>query len=200
MSTFVEHLVRRLRPDLPTAPGDPLQRAIGDTFGVMYAAPLTLIGLVWLCAATDVSVIAREWLSLLLVAALLWLFDRLLFFVIVEVRPGFLSDFSGSLSTVVFWTACLVFGPTAIWIGVLGIVGYSVLGWRAAKTTDQRWNRARNALIDLAGTTLASLIALTVYQLWGGTYPIDGLQPGVFGPALTITLIHIVLDRAVWLP
>jgi serine phosphatase RsbU (regulator of sigma subunit) len=200
MSTFVERLVRRLRSDLPAAPGEPLLHAIGDTFGVMYAAPLTLIGLVWLCAVTDVSVIAHEWPSLLLVAALLWLFDRLPFFVIVEVRPGSLSDFSGSLSAVVFWTACLMFGPTAIWIGVLGIAGYALPGCRASKTTDQRWNRARNTLIDLAGTTLASLIALTVYQLWGGAYPIDGLQPGVFGPALAITVIHIVLDRAVWLP
>jgi hypothetical protein len=59
MNTFVEHVVRRLRSDLPAAPGDPLQHAIGDTFGVMYAAPLALIGLVWLCSATDVSVIAR---------------------------------------------------------------------------------------------------------------------------------------------
>ena len=41
---------------------------------------------------------------------------------------------------------------------------------------------------------------MTLYQRWGGTYPIDGLQPGVFGPALAITVIHIVLDRAVWLP
>ena len=193
-------LVRRLRSDLPAAPGEPLLHAIGDTFGVLYAAPLALIGLVWLCIATDASVIAREWPSLLLVAALLWLFDRLPFFVIVEVRPGSLSDFSGSLSTVVFWTACLVFGPTAIWIGVLEIISYSLPGWRTTKTTDQRWNRARNTLIVLAGTTLASLIALTLYQLWGGAYPIDGLQSGMFGPALAITVIHIVLDRAVWLP
>ncbi len=196
----IEHWTQRLRPEVRSASGEALQRAALDTFGVIYAAPLVVIGLAWLVAVTDVSLIAREWPRLLLIAATLWLFDRLPFFVIVEVRPGAPSDFSGSLSTVVFWTACLIFGPAAIWVGVLETLIYFGQGWLAAKTTEQRWNRARNTLIDLAGTTLAALIALTVYQLWGGVYPIDGLQPGVFGPALAITVIHIVLDRAVWLP
>ncbi len=180
--------------------GETLQRAVNDVIGVVYAAPLTLIGLAWTIAATDVNVIAREWPRLLLAWALLWLFERLPFFVVVEVRPGAQSDFSGSLDTVVFWTACLMFGPTAIWLGVIPIAVYFVTQWRGARTADQRWNRTRNTLIDLSGTTLATLIALGGYQLSGGRYPIDSFDPAVFGVALVVTLVHIVLDRAAWLP
>lgn len=195
-----ERLAIRLRPELRAASGEALQRAVNDVFGVAYAAPLALIGLLWTIAATDLTVIAREWPRLLLAWGLLWVFERLPFFVVIEVRPGSQSDFSGSLDTVVFWTACLIFGPTAIWIGVIPIAVYFATHWRAATTADQRWNRARNTLIDLSGTTLAALIALGVYERSGGRYPMDSFAPDVFVPALIVTLIHIVLDRSVWLP
>lgn len=200
MSAFVERLVRRLRPDLSAAAGEPWLHAVSDTFGVVYAAPLAVIGVAWLIAATDVAVIVRAWPSLLLFWALLWLFERLPFFIVVEVRPDRASDFSGSLDTVVLWTACLLFGPTAIWIGLIPIVGYFIKRWRAAHTPDQRWNGARNALIDLSGTTLSALIALSVYQRSGGHYPIDTFDPALFRAALVITLVHIVLERSAWLP
>jgi len=196
----IEHWTKRLRPELRTASGEALQRATLDTLGVLYAAPLALIGVIWLAAVTDVNLITREWPRLLLIMAWLWVFDRLPFFVIVEVRPGSPSDFSSSLSSVVFWTACLMFGSTAIWVGVLLTLIYFGKGWYAAKTVDRHWNQARNTLINLCGTMLAALIALALYQRWGGTYPIDGLTPDVFALALAVTAIHIVLDRAAWLP
>ena len=195
-----EHIARRLRPELRAVSGEALQRAVNDVFGVVYAAPLALIGLVWLIAATEVDVLAREWPSLLLMGALLWLFERLPFFVVVEVRPGSQSDFFGSLDSVVFWTACLLWGPSAIWLGAIASVAYTVARWRSAKTADQRWNRARNFLIDFVGTTLSALIALGVYQLAGGRYPIDSLEPNVFALALVITLIQIAINRGLWLP
>jgi serine phosphatase RsbU (regulator of sigma subunit) len=195
-----ERGAKRLRPDLRAVTGEALQRAVNDTFGVVYAAPLAVIGVVWLIAATDVAVIVRAWPSLLLLWALLWLFERLPFFIVVEVRPDRVSDFSGSLDTVVLWTACLLFGPTAIWIGLIPIAGYFIRRWHAAQTPDQRWNGARNTLIDLSGTTLSALIALSVYQRSGGHYPINTFDPALFGAALIITVIHIVLERSAWLP
>ena len=195
-----ERTAKRLRPELCAVSGEALQRAVNDVFGVVYAAPLALIGLVWLIAATNVNELAREWPRLLLLGALLWLFERLPFFVIVEVRPGSQSDFSGSLDSVVFWTACLLWGPSAIWLGAVANAAYSTARWRRAKTVDQRWNCARNFLIDFAGTTLSALIALGVYQLAGGHYPIDSLDPSVFALALIITVIQIAIDRGLWLP
>ncbi len=56
----LERWTQRLRPEVSSASGEAVPRAALDTLGVIYAAPLVVIGLVWLVTATDVKLIARE--------------------------------------------------------------------------------------------------------------------------------------------
>ena len=68
-------LAKRLWPELETMAGQDRTSGVFDVVGLLYTAPLALVGLVWLTAVTDLALIRAEWpmLVLLLVPVLLQL-------------------------------------------------------------------------------------------------------------------------------
>jgi serine phosphatase RsbU (regulator of sigma subunit) len=56
-----------------------------------------------------------------------------------------------------------------------------------------RWNLLRNLSIEHANNTLAILIALSIYQMWGGSYPFPGLSTPDILHAVGAIIIHFII-------
>jgi serine phosphatase RsbU (regulator of sigma subunit) len=141
----------------------------------------------------------REDLILLLVlAALILIFDQLRFFLIVEFGPNQYGSADGSLSGIVLWSAILLVGPSALWLGVIGTVYAWISEWRNATSSAVWWNTFRSFILTLAGNTLAPLISLYFYQTWGGTFPLSTLDLNAVLPALGAIFLNSFLLVFIW--
>ncbi len=197
---------KRLWPELETMDGQDQTSGVFDVVGVLYSAPLVLVGLIWLMAVTDLPQIRSEWPTLALLLLLQLLFERLDFFLFVEVTPGTLSSWQSSLGPVVVWSAALIYGPNALWLFVIWWFIWFARTWRTAPSKRERWHAIRNLTFNLACVTLAGLIPLTLYEHWvggpalGGAFPLPGLTLPAVAPALVATFVWWLLSTLIWLP
>jgi hypothetical protein len=201
MEDWLLEIAKRFWPDIETA-GE-LERASGalDLFGILYSVPFAVVGLVWLAAVTDLGLVRSEWPTLLILLAFLFLFKRLRFFFCIETPGAHTSHFESTFEPMVTWSAVLVFGPTALWLAVLvDSVAYARRWRRADSIHQQRQETIRNLAQNLVWTTLGSLLALALYQRWGGVFPLPGLMLGAVMPALGATVVHQLLQFLVYAP
>jgi serine phosphatase RsbU (regulator of sigma subunit) len=199
-------LAKRFWPELETMDGQDRTSGLFDVVGFLYSAPLVLAGLVWLIAATDLALIRAELPMLALLFILQLLFERLDFFLFVEVTPGSLSSWQSSLGPVVIWSAALILGPSALWLFVIWWLTWFVRSWQPAPSMRSRWHCIRNLSFNLACVTFASLIALTLYEYWASSstpdsvFPLLELAVGTVIPALFATFVWWLLSTLIWLP
>lgn len=90
------------------------------------------------------------WPGLLVMLGLATLLNRLDFFWIVERRAGIYDRWSVPLSGLVTCSAALLFGPTAIWVGVIT----TLVSWQVSMgrcDSPSRWSgRAYGALASVS--------------------------------------------------
>ena len=170
----------------------------GDVISVLYSAPLVLAGLVWLTRITDADIFREMWGILLLMFSLMVLFNQVNYFIIIEIKDDRYGSSSGSLASMILWSALLLFGPTAIWLMVFWSIVYFIWNWRKAESKITYWNLLKNFCFDLAIYTFAMLITLNVYEAWGGVFPLKGLTPYSVLLAMGALLIHLVLVILIW--
>jgi hypothetical protein len=187
-------LARRLYPGLGTARGQELTSGIANVVGLLYAAPLALVGMGWLVAVTDLALVRTVWPAFLLLLVLVFLLRRLGFFLFLEIKAGSYFDWPESLETIVTWSAALLFGPTALWLVVLWAVISYFFRWRQSVSTSLRWNLARNFGLEIT-RILAGLVALSLYERWGGVFPLPGLALDGVLPAFFATCVRFALSR-----
>jgi hypothetical protein len=150
-------------PALAELDGEDLSRRLADVLGLLYGAPIALMGMGWLIAITDLLLIGSQWPLLLLFTGLMILLRRWPFSHLIKVGPGNYADWQESLDVIVSWSAALALGPTALWVTVLGVVIDHLLPGPQPPRAPLRWNRARSLVLDLAQVT-AGLIALALYK------------------------------------
>jgi len=192
-------IARRFRPELET--GNELERVSGiaDIIGFLYSAPLVLLGGLWLIAVTDLDLMVTEGLMLLILLGLALLFDRLRFFIFLDIK-GLFVNADGSLSSVAVWSGALLFGPSALWLAVIAALAEFVREWRQRSTVEESWERLRSLSLRLAAAIPFGLLTLSLYQQLGGLFPIPDLSIGSILPALVSTLAWSVLALAIYLP
>lgn len=199
-------LARRFWPELETMDGQDRASGVFNVVGFLYSAPLAVIGLVWLVAVTDLSLLWTEWPMLVLLFVLQVLFERLDFFLFIEVTPGTLSSWQSSLGPVVVWSAALILGPSALWLFVVWWLVWFARTWHSASTARSRWHCIRNLTFNLACVTFASLIALALYEYWisnaglGRAFPLPGLTLDTVVPGLLATFVWWLLSTLIWAP
>lgn len=193
-------IARRFWPELGTMGERERAGGVLDVVGFLYSAPLALVGVVWLIAVTDPTLIRIEWPTLLLLFVLLFLFSRFGFFLFVEIKPGAFFDLAGDLGSVVTWSAALLFGTTAFWLTLLWQLINTARDWRRSTSTRSRWNLARNFTLGVAADTFTGLIALTFYNRWGGVFPLPGLTLNEVLPAFSATFVWVLLSWFVLIP
>jgi serine phosphatase RsbU (regulator of sigma subunit) len=159
---------------------------------------LALVGLIWLIRVTNPNLILEDPILLLIFAALMVISDYLKFFLIIELGPNRYGSADGSLSGIVLWSAILLIGPSALWLGVIETIYESIAEWRRTTSSAERWNSSRNFILNLAGVTLVPLISLYFYRAWGGSYPLSALDLNAILPALGAVFINTLLFVLIW--
>lgn len=200
MMVWWQRLAKWLWPGVVQLYGLDYVRAVGNIVTAVYTAPLALLGLWWLLQVTRTAILLTHWPLLLLLVALLFLFDRLNFSLFVETSPGTYADWVWSFKGLLTWSAVFILGPEALWIAVVWLLVLFGWRWRRATLPDWRWNLVRDLLLDGAIVIFGGMVAVTLYQRWGGVTPLPGLTwPGV-APALGAILVWLGLSACLWTP
>ncbi|MBN2148598.1 MAG: PP2C family protein-serine/threonine phosphatase [Anaerolineales bacterium] len=189
-------LACRLRPDLRRVGATERIGPVTDILGVVVAAPLCLVGLSWLTAVTDLNLIAQNWLILLLIGVMMFVFDRLRFFAITNLGAGggAYGNVQTTLTNLVKWSAVFIFGPTVLWLDVLLSVVSNVFGLAGAQSGNGRWNLWRNLLSALVSSSLFPLLVLELYRGWGGSFPPQEPSLRLFLLGAVVGLVELALE------
>jgi len=197
---LIERLATRLWPGFETVTGRERAVRTGDLFGVLYAAPLTAVALVWLAAVTDTTVLRTSWAPLILLFALVYALRRLDFISYTEIERGVHASFGGSAEDMVRWPAALMFGPTALWMYVFWRT-FSMAGdLRRADSLELRLTAARSYAVEIGGDTLAGIAALMLYYRLGGIHPPAGLSLPALVPAILATAVRFIVPVVISMP
>ena len=166
---------------------------VGEVIISLALAPLVIAGLVWLAAATDLNLIRRNLAVFLLLEALIILFSKVNYFIIIEIRSDRYGSTDGSFASMVLWSALLLYGPTALWLYILWSWGNFAWSLGRLSTLAGRWSQIRGFTLDQSITILGALPGLALYQRWGGTFPIAGLTPQYILPAMGAVLVNFLV-------
>jgi serine phosphatase RsbU (regulator of sigma subunit) len=191
-------LASRLWPAFDTLEETERTDLLSELIGINYGAILTAIGLGWLVGATDLALARAQWPTLLLMLILAVILNQLDFFWIVKRRVGTYDRWNSPLGGLVTLSAALLFGPTAIWLGVVVLLSYSAQRWRQTPLATLRWNVLRNLALNLSSFVLGSLLGLTLYQWLGGIFPLPGLSWPVAPLAALAVLALLGFDWLSW--
>lgn len=196
MVRFLLAVAQKFWPELGSLDEQRRLARASDVIVSLAFTPLALAALAWLAARTDLEIIRRNWPYLALFAALIVLFDRVNYFLIVEIRNDRYGSADGSFANMVGWAAALLFGPTAVWLSV--VWSWLRFAWtiRLAYSKPVRWGLTRGFLFDQSANTLGFLAGLALYSRLGGNIPIAGLTPGAIAIALLAILAHFLVVMA----
>ncbi|HSQ18307.1 MAG TPA: hypothetical protein VLM83_11445, partial [Anaerolineales bacterium] len=186
-------LARRLRPDLNSLSGQRRLSGVADVVSLLFSLPLLVVALVWLVRVSDWRVVGQQWPLVLLLGALIILFNRFSFYIITEIRSGGYANSQGALDGMVMWTALLIMGPVAIWLDVLWNLGNFIYNWRTTRTISSAWSRARALITSTASNALALLVGWRAYLILGGEIPMRGLVIGQILPAMVGMLVQFLV-------
>ena len=161
-----------------------------DVLTLFYTLPLAIIGFIWLLNVSEWVSFGQRWSIYLMMAIILYIFNRLRFFFITEIRTGGYANSDGALDGIAVWISVLLLGPTALWLKVIwdtAVFSYSII---RDHTVHSSWNRSRMFIADIATDLLPTLFALTVYRWAGGAIPIQGYSIRSILPAFLAIIIQ----------
>ncbi|MBN1487709.1 MAG: PP2C family protein-serine/threonine phosphatase [Anaerolineae bacterium] len=202
-------IVEKLIPNWERMGSTKRKAQIQNIMAFLLAFPLGLWGVIWLITITDLTLLlSRGPLFLLLLIVLVVFFKQQDFFIFLKIRSESFSRFGGSLESIITWSAVLLFGPTAIWLGLLWELLALARNWftrRQQARFSQNfknvwWERARNLSLSISTRTFAGLVALSIYRRWGGRFPLIGLNTTTAGLAFYATVIRLLLSGLLWGP
>ena len=191
-------IAKKFRSDLD---GMQIERqivAVGDIISFLYALPLAVAGLIWLAIKTNWSLFGDHPWELLLFTVLFFVFNYLRFFLIVELRANRYGSSDGSLAGIILWSGVLLYGPILFWLAVLGTLFEFFRSWQNTGSLTARWSQARNLVLNLAGNTAVALTAFTLYQYFGGIYPLSIIHPQTVALAFGLLLANFILLILLW--
>lgn len=171
---------------------------VGDVITTLYSAPIVIVGIIWLLTITDLGMMLQSWLLYLLFAVLIFVFNKVNYFFIVEIRTQRYGSADGSLASMIQWTAIFLLGPMSLWLSVIGSVISLLWNLRKVGSTAAIWDQVRGSLMEIADFTTAYLVALTFYQFWGGVYPIPVLSFKIVVIALGALVVHFLMQIVIW--
>lgn len=192
MNNAFDRLAIKLRPDLNQLSGQQRMSATADVLTLLYAVPLMVIGLAWLVYISNWESFRWQWKFYLLMAVIIYIFNRLRFFFITEIRTGGYANSDGALDGIAVWAAVLLLGPTALWLKVVWNTILLFISLRRERAPQTYWSRGRMFAADISSEVLATLIALTVYRLVGGVIPIPDFSIESIGPALLAVIVQYI--------
>ena len=198
MDNFLLAIAKRFWPELKSMNQQRQIVGAGEALTFLFSAPMAVVGIIWLVAVTDPKVIQQSWWGLLLLGLLMFLFRKLGFFFIAEIRAGRYASSDGSMESMVLWIGLFLFGPTALWLAVFWSSVDFAWNWHKLLNSTDRWSRARNYSFYLTTSILASLVAFNLYMNLGGEVPPTGLGPEFILLAFAAITAHFFLGMLLW--
>ncbi|HEU5098326.1 MAG TPA: PP2C family protein-serine/threonine phosphatase, partial [Roseiflexaceae bacterium] len=113
-------------------------------------------------------------------------------------RVGTYDRWNSPLGGLATTSAALLFGPTALWLGVVVLLTYSSQRWRETPLAILRWNVLRNLALNLSGFAVGSLLGLALYRRLGGSFPLPGLTWPEAPLAALSVLVLLGFDWLSW--
>ena len=184
MNDVVYQLVKKIRPDLEDKSGQQRISGTADVLTLLYTLPLSILGLAWLVNVSSWDSVRLNWQMYLLMGVIIYLFNRLRFFYITQIRSGGYANSDGALDGMAIWAAILLLGPTAVWLKITWDVYAFIRSIYRERTKLEYWNRGRMFTTDITVDTIPTLIGLAVYGWAGGSIPIQDFSIGSILPAL----------------
>lgn len=183
MKTFFEKVAIRIWPTIETLEDSDRVFAIGEVYTILYSLPFALIGWGMLFFFSEFAILQQQWPLFLLFAGLMFVFSRLNFFMVVELKAGQYANSNGSLDGIVLWTALFVLGPMGIWLFIIWSLFEFVQFWRGVQSEFGKWSLLRNLMLSHASNVPGILLGLAAYSALGGVFPFSemsfaGLLPG----------------------
>ena len=198
MKKYLSNIALWLWPELKTMDAQRRLISTGNVLSVLYSFPLGVAGVIWLIPSTNFTVLRAASGVFLLIFLLMVLFNQVNYFIIIEINDNRYGSSSGSLVTMIHWSALLLFGPSAIWIMVIWLISNFIWNWNKYRSKSTHWNQLRNLSFDLAIYTFATLLTLSIYDSIGGQYPINGLTVNSVILAMTALFIQLMLIIMIW--
>ncbi len=198
MNDIIFNLAKKIRPELQSLTGQQRMSGTADVLTLIYTLPLAVFGLIWLLSVSDWASIRVYWKIYLLMAVILYLFNRLRFFFITEIRTGGYANSDGTMDGIAVWASILILGPTALWVKVLWDCMTFLSSINKERSTQSYWNRSRLLTSDLSIDVFATLVALLVYQGVGGVIPIPGYSISYILPAFLAVVVQYLCTLLVY--
>jgi len=192
MNDWIYKLAKKLRPELEGMSGQQRMSSTADVLTLLYSFPLAILGLVWLVRVSDWDSVRSNWQLYLLMAGILYIFNRLRFFFITEIRSGGYANSDGAMDGIAVWAAILLLGPTALWLKIIWNLVIVIKSIQRERTAQVYWSRARMFSADVASDSLTTLVALMVYQWAGGFIPIRDYSLRSILPALLAVFVQYI--------
>ena len=192
MTDYLFGLAKKIRPELESMSGQQRMSATADVLTLLYTTPLALIGLVWLISLSNWESIQNQWQLYLILGVILYIFNRLRFFFITEIRTGGYANSDGAMDGIVVWSAVLLLGPTALWLKVIWNLVILFTSTRRERNANAYWSRGRMFTADVSSDLLATLVALSVYRWVGGVIPIPGYSINAIIPGLLAVIVQYI--------
>lgn len=198
MASITTQIAKRFWPEVTSLPDEVQGNGIANVLTVLYATPLAIVGLIWLAASTDVSLFFREWRMFAILTVLILLLERISFFVTIETGRGRYANSEGSLDTVILWVGVFIYGPTAIWIMIIGAIIEHIIIVSRTTSKGELWNATRNLTVGISCLSLGILISLEIYKFLGGSFPLAGLSVNLIYPAIIALVVYFIVNLLIW--
>lgn len=189
----LSNFAKYLWPDIESQSDHRRLVGTGDVITFLYTFPMAIAGLAWLIVLTDVDLIINNSLFLIFNLGLIFLFNRISYFLIVEIRSDRYGSSQDSLASMVQWSAAFILGPTALWLSVILNFSQFIIDWRESNNPASRWILSRNLSNTLVVNIFAVLVALEFYVYIGGSFPLANLNLTTVIGAFAAQVIHFGL-------
>lgn len=166
----------------------------------LYSAPFAVAGIIWLFFGSDWVWLRANLLLFALFAVLIYAFNQLSFFLIVELRENRYGSADGGLTGIPLWSGVLLFGPVILWLSVLRVAIQFVTNFRRSQSSTARWGQWRLTVMNLASDTIVPLAAFNFYRAIGGVFPFTTLSVHTILLAMAMFGTYFLLYAAFWMP
>ena len=194
------NICQRFWPELKTAAQERQVVGVGEVLATLYSAPFAIAGILCLMASTDWSWLQENIGVFIFFGVLIFAFNQLRFFLIVELRENRYGSADGALAGIPLWSGVLLFGPVMLWLPLIWIGLQYVFEYRHTYSSSARWIQLRGISMNIASEILVAIVAFQFYINIGGQFPFAGLSVGTILPALLMFAVFFVLYAAFWMP
>ena len=194
-------LATKLRPELKNLDGPAGLQAFSEVLTVLYLIPISIVGVVWLIAASNTSLIVDALPLLVLLGTAIFITNSQTAALYVEVGPREKLALTSSFGSIIFWVGILLFGPMAIWVNVIADLLSAVRHAMQLRRLNQNvfWGAFAGYLQSLA-PILGVLLAISIYSFMGDTFPISAVEITDWVPALIAIIISSIFPGLLMLP